>query len=123
MINVGNTFCGILLLHKPTVKFRVEIFKEYAAKRKESVWTQLLTLLNRPVGFIMNMTARVIAKMACWSRDLMQGADLQVHIKLKRNTIIAYRKQKFSSQKEKMAHPFFSIIILLQTSICKHAFT
>ena len=71
-------FFGIPLLHKPTVKFRVEIFKEYAAKRKESVWTQLLTLLNRPVGFIMNMTARVIAKMACWSRDLMQGADLQV---------------------------------------------
>jgi hypothetical protein len=26
----------------------------------------LLTLLNRPAGFIMNMTARVIAKMACW---------------------------------------------------------
>ena len=77
--NVGNTFCGILPLHEPTVKFRVEIFKEYAAKRKESVWTQLLTLLNRPVGFIMNMTARVIAKMACWSRDLMQGADLQVY--------------------------------------------
>ena len=74
-----NTFFGIPLLHKPTMKFRVEIFKEYAAKRKESVWTQLLTLLNRPVGFIMNMTARVIAKMACWSRDLMQGADLQVH--------------------------------------------
>ena len=102
-------FCGIPLFHKPTVKFRVEIFKEYAAKRKESVWTQLLTLLNRPVGFIMNMTARVIAKMACWSRDLMQGADLQVHIKLKRNTIITYRKQKFSSQKEKMAHPFFQL--------------
>ena len=74
-----NTFFGIPLVHKPTLKFRVEIFKEYAAKRKESVWTQLLTLLNRPVGFIMNMTARVIAKMACWSRDLMQGADLQVH--------------------------------------------
>merc|ERR1711997_75089 len=61
-------------------KSRVEIFKEYAAKRKESVWTQLLTLLNRPVGFIMNMTARVIAKMACWSRDLMQGADLQFYL-------------------------------------------
>merc|ERR1719189_987530 len=61
-------------------KSRVEIFKEYAAKRKESVWTQLLTLLNRPVGFIMNMTARVIAKMACWSRDLMTGADLQFYL-------------------------------------------
>ena len=61
-------------------KSRVEVFKEYAGRRRESVWTQLLTLLNRPVGFIMNMTARVIAKMACWSRDLMTGADLQVII-------------------------------------------
>ena len=58
-------------------KSRVEIFKEYAVRRRESVWTQLLTLLNRPVGFIMNMTARVIAKIACWSRDLMTGKYFQ----------------------------------------------
>ena len=44
------------------------------------MWTQLLTLLNRPVGFIMNMTARVIAKMACWSCELMQGSDLQFYL-------------------------------------------
>jgi len=61
-------------------KSRVEIFKEYMAQKRESVWTLLLTLLNRPVGFIMNMTARVIAKMACWSRELMQGADLQFYL-------------------------------------------
>ena len=28
-------------------KSRVELFKNYAAKKNESVWTQLLTLLNR----------------------------------------------------------------------------
>jgi len=28
----------------------------------------------------MNMTARVIAKMACWSRELMQGADLRFYL-------------------------------------------
>lgn len=61
-------------------KGRVEIFKEFALRKRESVWTQLLTLLNRPVGFIMNMTARVIAKMACWSRDLMIGPDLQFYL-------------------------------------------
>jgi len=61
-------------------KSRVEIFKTFYAKRAESVWTQLLTLLNRPVGFIMNMTARVIAKMACWSCELMQGSDLQFYL-------------------------------------------
>lgn len=28
----------------------------------------------------MNMTARVIAKMACWSCELMQGSDLQFYL-------------------------------------------
>jgi V-type H+-transporting ATPase subunit H len=61
-------------------KSRVAIFKDYAAKKRESVWIQLLTLLNRPVGFIMNMTSRVIAKMACWSREVMMGSDLQFYL-------------------------------------------
>jgi len=58
-------------------KNRVAIFREYARKRKESVWAQFLNLLNRPDGFIQNMTARVIAKMACWSAEPMKGQDLQ----------------------------------------------
>jgi V-type H+-transporting ATPase subunit H len=61
-------------------KSRVDIFKDYAARKNESVWAHFLNLLNRPVGFIMNMTARVIAKMACWSRDLMTGSDLQFYL-------------------------------------------
>lgn len=61
-------------------KSRVEIFKEYSAKRKESAWVQLLTLLNRPGAFIMNMTARVIAKIACWSKQLMDGSDLHFYL-------------------------------------------
>jgi len=61
-------------------KSRVEIFKNYAQQRKESVWVHLLNLLNRPVGFIMNMTARVVAKMACWSSQMMVGSDLQFYL-------------------------------------------
>ncbi|XP_077554986.1 V-type proton ATPase subunit VhaSFD isoform X1 [Haemaphysalis longicornis] len=61
-------------------KSRVEIFKEYARKKKEPVWTQFLTLLNRPDGFIINMTSRIIAKIACWSRELMEGSDLQHYL-------------------------------------------
>lgn len=61
-------------------KKRVEIFKEYARKKKESVWTQFLNLLNRPDGFIVNMTSRIIAKIACWSRELMEGSDLQHYL-------------------------------------------
>jgi len=61
-------------------KTRVEIFKQYSAARKESPWVLLLTLLNRPDGFIMNMTARIIAKIACWSKKLMEGSDLQFYL-------------------------------------------
>jgi len=61
-------------------KSRVEIFKEYSAKKNESAWVQLLTLLNRPGAFIMNMTARVIAKIACWSKQSMDGSDLNFYL-------------------------------------------
>merc|ERR1719312_1386780 len=58
-------------------KKRVAIFREYARKRKESVWAHFLNLLNRPDGFIQNMTSRVVTKMACWSAEPMKGQDLQ----------------------------------------------
>jgi V-type H+-transporting ATPase subunit H len=34
------------------------LIREYAKKRKESVWAQFLNLLNRPDTFIQNMAAR-----------------------------------------------------------------
>ncbi|XP_076056448.1 V-type proton ATPase subunit VhaSFD isoform X2 [Oratosquilla oratoria] len=61
-------------------KSRVEIFKEYAKKHKESVWSPFLNLLTRPDTFIINMTARIIAKLACWSRDPMDGSDLTFYL-------------------------------------------
>lgn len=39
-------------------KNRVAIFRDYAKKRRESVWAHFLNLLNRPDTFIQNMTAR-----------------------------------------------------------------
>ena len=35
-------------------KGRVEVFREYAKKNKESVWAPFLNMLNRPDGFIVN---------------------------------------------------------------------
>lgn len=61
-------------------KSRVEIFKEYSRKRRESVWAPFLNLLNRPDPFIVNMTARILAKVACWSRELMDGSDLHFYL-------------------------------------------
>jgi len=57
-------------------KSRVEIYRDYAKKKRENIWSPFLNLLNRPDGFIQNMTARIIAKLACWSRDQMDGTDL-----------------------------------------------
>lgn len=61
-------------------KSRVEIFREHAKKKKESPWTPFLNLLNRNDEFIKNMTARIIAKLACWSQQLMDGADLHYYL-------------------------------------------
>ena len=63
-------------------KNRVTVFRDYARKRKESVWAHFLNLLNRPDGFIQNMTARIVSKMACWSpaAELMAGSDLQYYL-------------------------------------------
>lgn len=61
-------------------KSRVEIFKEYARKHKESMWSPFLNLLTRPDTFIINMTARIIAKLACWSADPMDGSNLTFYL-------------------------------------------
>lgn len=61
-------------------KSRVDIFISYAASKNESVWAHFLNLLNRPDDFIMNMNARVIAKMACWASNPMTGSDLQFYL-------------------------------------------
>ncbi|KAB0793326.1 hypothetical protein PPYR_12946 [Photinus pyralis] len=59
---------------------RVEIFHEYAARTKESVWGPFLNLLNRQDGFITNMTARIIAKIACWAQTPMERSDLNFYL-------------------------------------------
>ena len=58
----------------------MEIIGEYARKKRENVWSPFLNLLNRPDGFIQNMTSRIIAKLACWSRDPMDGSDLTFYL-------------------------------------------
>ncbi|CAL1270361.1 unnamed protein product [Larinioides sclopetarius] len=62
-------------------KSRVELFKPTKTKKKsDSLWSPFLSLLNRPDGFITNMTSRIIAKLACWSKELMDGSDLNFYL-------------------------------------------
>jgi V-type H+-transporting ATPase subunit H len=59
---------------------RVEIFHEYANKKKESVWAPFLNLLNRQDGFVVNMSARILGKLACWGHEQMPKSDLQFYL-------------------------------------------
>merc|ERR1719239_251725 len=61
-------------------KSRVEIFKDFARKKKESVWQPFFHLLDRDDKFIVYQASRIIAKIACWSRDLMERKNLQSYL-------------------------------------------
>lgn len=59
---------------------RVEIFHEYALNKNEPVCGNFLNLLNAADGFINNMSARIIAKFACYSTELINQTDLQFYL-------------------------------------------
>ncbi|KAF4524483.1 hypothetical protein B566_EDAN013098 [Ephemera danica] len=59
---------------------RVEIFREHSIRKRESLWGPFLNLLNRPDGFIVNMTSRIIAKLACWGTEVMERSDLHFYL-------------------------------------------
>lgn len=59
---------------------RVEIFREYSLKKREPVCGQFLNLLNGSDPFIVNMTARIIAKIACWGSQPMESSDLHFYL-------------------------------------------
>lgn len=67
---------------------RVEIFHDYAVKRKESVWGPFLNLLNRQDGFIVNMSSRILAKLACWSHEQMPKADLHFYLQWLKDQLV-----------------------------------
>lgn len=66
---------------------RVEIFHDYALKRKENVWAPFLNLLNRQDGFIVNMSARILAKLACWGHEQMPKSDLHFYLQWLRDQL------------------------------------
>ncbi|XP_011189552.1 V-type proton ATPase subunit H isoform X3 [Zeugodacus cucurbitae] len=59
---------------------RVDFFHDYAKQHKECVWGPFLNLLNRQDGFIVNMSSRILAKLACWGRELMPKSDLNFYL-------------------------------------------
>ncbi|XP_041361285.1 V-type proton ATPase subunit H-like isoform X2 [Gigantopelta aegis] len=61
-------------------KSRVEIFKEYAKKRKDSVYSPFFHLLDREDKFIVYQSSRIIGKIACWSKEPMDKKNLHFYL-------------------------------------------
>ncbi|XP_037972918.1 V-type proton ATPase subunit H isoform X4 [Plutella xylostella] len=88
-ISKDNTIQYILVLIDDILsedKSRVKIFRD-----KGGNWKPFLNLLNRQDEFIQHMTARIIAKLACWHPVLMERSDLNFYLswlmdQLKMNT-------------------------------------
>ncbi|XP_026321737.1 V-type proton ATPase subunit H isoform X2 [Hyposmocoma kahamanoa] len=101
-------------------KSRVKIFRD---PRRGNTWQPFLNLLNRQDEFIQHMTARIIAKLACWHPQLMEKSDLHFYLswlkdQLKMNAeqmsaelalaeqvMLLHEKQQFSDKlSEKQKH-------------------
>ncbi|KAG7312217.1 hypothetical protein JYU34_001686 [Plutella xylostella] len=77
-ISKDNTIQYILVLIDDILsedKSRVKIFRD-----KGGNWKPFLNLLNRQDEFIQHMTARIIAKLACWHPVLMERSDLNFYL-------------------------------------------
>ncbi|CAM9640952.1 V-type proton ATPase subunit H [Petromyzon marinus] len=55
---------------------RVSIFFDHARRNKSSAWSYFLPMLNRQDQFTVHQAARIIAKLAAWGKELMEGSDL-----------------------------------------------
>ncbi|XP_055859324.1 V-type proton ATPase subunit H isoform X1 [Episyrphus balteatus] len=71
---------------------RVEYFHDYALKKKECVWGPFLNLLNRQDGFIVNMSSRILAKLACWGKELMPKSDLNFYLQFLKDQLTVNAK-------------------------------
>ncbi|XP_043921452.1 V-type proton ATPase subunit H [Protopterus annectens] len=76
---------------------RVNIFFDYAKRTKNSAWSYFLPMLNRQDLFTVHMAARIIAKLATWGKELMEGSDL--------NYYFNWIKTQLSSQKLRAGGP------------------
>ncbi|CAG9788727.1 unnamed protein product [Diatraea saccharalis] len=75
-------------------KTRVKIFRENRLSMG-NVWQPFLNLLNRQDEFVQHMTARIIAKLACWHPQLMDKSDLHFYL--------SWLKDQLKSNAEKMS--------------------
>ncbi|XP_065355459.1 V-type proton ATPase subunit H isoform X2 [Calliphora vicina] len=76
---------------------RVDFFHEYCSKHKECVWGPFLNLLNRQDGFIVNMSSRILAKMACWGHEMMPKSDLNFYLQFLKDQLTVHANEYIQS--------------------------
>lgn len=76
---------------------RVEIFHDFALKKKESTWAPFLNLLNRQDGFIVNMSARILGKLACWGHEQMPKSDLHFYLQWLKDQLMVNDNENIQS--------------------------
>lgn len=76
---------------------RVEIFRDYAVKKKEPVCGQFINLLNGSDGFIINMSSRIIAKIACWSPESIDRTDLHFYLTWLKDQLLSKNNEYMQS--------------------------
>lgn len=91
----------------------MEIFHEYALKKNEPVCGNFLNLLNAADGFINNMSARIIAKFACYSTDLLNQTDLQFYLNWIKEQLLSAVRQKYNFMFITFCHLYFVIPMYL----------
>ncbi|XP_072945129.1 V-type proton ATPase subunit H isoform X2 [Epargyreus clarus] len=94
-ISKDNTIQYVLVLIDDILsedKSRVKIFRN---SRHGNIWQPFLNLLNRQDEFVQHMTARIIAKLACWHPQLMDKSDL--------NFYLSWLKDQLKMNAEKMS--------------------
>ncbi|XP_017470263.1 PREDICTED: V-type proton ATPase subunit H isoform X1 [Rhagoletis zephyria] len=77
---------------------RVHFFHDYAKQNKECVWGPFLNLLNRQDGFIVNMSSRILAKLACWGQELMPKSDLNFYLQFLKDQLTVNAKAYVKEQ-------------------------
>uniref|UniRef100_A0A8D3D4A6 V-type proton ATPase subunit H n=1 Tax=Scophthalmus maximus TaxID=52904 RepID=A0A8D3D4A6_SCOMX len=77
---------------------RVNIFFDYAKKTKNTAWSYFLPMLNRQDLFTVHMAARIIAKLAAWGRDLMEGSDLNYYFNWIKSQLSSQVKSRNANQ-------------------------
>ena len=96
-------------------KSRVELFHLYSRKYKESVYNSFIQKLYFQDAFLVNQISRIIAKLACWSNDLMPDKELKDYFLWLKDQIAEKVNNTLNNEKKKTIFQFLSLCFRILT--------